>query len=204
MMRFRPFEAQDIDALYAISLATGHIGKDAAHLYDDSRMMGHIYAAPYALLEPALALVVEENDEVAGFAVGTLDTSEWELRLEREWWPPLRRLYPDPVDTAPTLRSADQKRAFMIHHPTPTPVPVTEKYPAHLHLNLLPRLQHRGAGSKLFNAWVELADKYGAKAMHVAANRANIQAIGFWQKHAFKPMTLDGASEESRLWMVRS
>ncbi|HTN97708.1 MAG TPA: GNAT family N-acetyltransferase, partial [Nordella sp.] len=48
-VRFRHFEPGDIDALYAISLATGHLGKDAAQLYDDPRLMGHVYAAPYAL-----------------------------------------------------------------------------------------------------------------------------------------------------------
>lgn len=79
-MIIRLFEPRDIDALYAISLATGHLGKDAAHLYDDPRLMGHIYAAPYALLEPCLALVVEDEGEVGGFAVGVLDTSEWEKR----------------------------------------------------------------------------------------------------------------------------
>ncbi len=34
---------------------------DTSHLYADPRLMGHIYAAPYALLEPALALVVEDE-----------------------------------------------------------------------------------------------------------------------------------------------
>ncbi|HZR85597.1 MAG TPA: hypothetical protein VFB02_02280 [Bradyrhizobium sp.] len=49
--------------------------------------MGRIYSAPYACLEPDLALVVEDSAGVAGFAVGTTDTQSWEMRLEREWWP---------------------------------------------------------------------------------------------------------------------
>ena len=83
----------------AISLATGFAGGDASHLYDDPRMMGHIYSAPYALLDPGLALVVEDGQGVAGFVVGTVDTSSWERKLEREWWPSLRRQYADPTDT---------------------------------------------------------------------------------------------------------
>ena len=46
----RPFRASDLEALYAISLATGHEGGDAAHLYADPKLMGHIYATSYALL----------------------------------------------------------------------------------------------------------------------------------------------------------
>ena len=69
----RPFEAGDLESLFAISLATGLAGGDASRLYDDPRMMGHIYSAPYALLGPALALVVEDGRGVAGFAVGTVE-----------------------------------------------------------------------------------------------------------------------------------
>jgi hypothetical protein len=71
----RPYEERDLDALFAISLATGLAGADASALYDDPRMMGHIYAAPYARLDPGLALVVEDDKGVAGYVVGTIDTA---------------------------------------------------------------------------------------------------------------------------------
>jgi hypothetical protein len=81
MMIIRPYQPDDLDALYAISLATGFEGGDASHLYDDPRLIGHIYSAPYAVLEPELALVVEDRDGVAGFVVGVTDTSAWERSL---------------------------------------------------------------------------------------------------------------------------
>jgi hypothetical protein len=74
MIKLRPFRSADLNALYAISLATGHKGGDASHLYEDAELMGHIYSAPYALIEPDLVLVVEDGDVVAGFAVGAIDT----------------------------------------------------------------------------------------------------------------------------------
>jgi hypothetical protein len=73
-MKLRQFRSGDLNALYAISLATGHEGGDASHLYEDAKLMGHVYSAPYALLEPALVLVVVDGDEVAGFAAGAIDT----------------------------------------------------------------------------------------------------------------------------------
>jgi hypothetical protein len=66
MLTIRPFHADDLDDLYKISLATGLAGDDASHLYADPRLMGHIYSAPYALLEPQLAFVVEDQEGVAG------------------------------------------------------------------------------------------------------------------------------------------
>jgi GNAT superfamily N-acetyltransferase len=201
--RIRGFEPADLEACYAISLATGYEGGDASHLYRDPKMMGHIYVAPYALLEPALALVVEDSDGVAGFAVGTADTKAWETRLEREWWPSLRERYADPVDVPTDERTADQRRAFMIHHPASTPSAVADKYPAHLHMNLLPRLQHRGLGSELLGLWLEGAARARARDIHVGVNRANGGAIVFWASHGFQELPLPGQHEGRTVWMGR-
>ena len=197
----RRFEAADIDACYAISLATGLAGGDASHLYVDPRLMGHIYIAPYALLEPTLALVVEDGDGIAGFVAGTTDTATWEHRLERDWWPALRSRYSDPSDVPPKTQTADQRRAFMIHHPTPTPAAVTAKFPAHLHMNILPRLQRRGIGSKLLDAWRQAASGDGMRAMHVGVNRANKGAIRFWRARGFEALPLEAPVLGRTLWM---
>jgi hypothetical protein len=92
----RACHARDLDDLYAISVATGLAGGDASALYRDARMMGHIYSAPYAVLSPSTAFVAEDDDGVAGYIVGVADTAAFEERLEREWWPALRRQYDDP------------------------------------------------------------------------------------------------------------
>jgi GNAT superfamily N-acetyltransferase len=194
----RPFRSADLEACYAISLATGFEGGDASHLYRDPRMMGHIYFAPYALLEPALALLVEDGDGVAGFAVGATDTTAWEERMEREWWPSLRRQYADPSDVPTERRTPDERRAFMIHHPARTPAAVTAIHPAHLHLNLLSRLQRRGAGSKLLDTWLARAD---ARSVHVGVNRANKGAVRFWAARGFEELPVPG---ERTLWMGRA
>src|SRR5262245_7178074 len=172
VLAIRTFRSADLEALYAISLATGHEGGDASHLYEDRKLIGHIYSAPYALLEPRLALVVEDDGGVAGFAVGTPDTAKWQERLEAEWWPKLRREYSDPAAPAAEW-SAAQRRAYAIHHPQRTPRRAIELYPAHLHLNLLERIQGRGAGTRLFAEWMALASQHGIGAVHVGINSAN-------------------------------
>jgi GNAT superfamily N-acetyltransferase len=199
MPRLRSVGATDLHALYAISLATGFAGTNAAHLYKDGMLMGHIYSAPYACLEPDLALVAEDVGGVAGFAVGATDTEGWETRLEREWWPDLRKQYPDPEGT-PSDWTADQKRCAMIHHPERTPTEIAHKFPAHVHVNLLPRLQHQGLGSRLLRAWLDLARDRGALAVHAGVNRANVRALQFWVRHGFRPLTSDGGATRTA-WM---
>lgn len=202
MSGIRSARPSDLDDLYAISLATGAAGGDAAHLYEDGSLLGHIYSAPYLSLEPSLALVLEDDDGVAGFAVGAPDTVTWEQRLEQEWWPNLRRRYPDPLGLSAGW-TPDQRRCAMIHHPEQTPGDVVGAYPAHMHLNLLPRAQGRGLGSRLLQTWLGLADEQGVQAVHVGVNRQNAPALRFWERRGFEPLESGGGAPRTA-WMGRS
>ena len=63
----RPVAPDDLPALYEIALATGAAGQDAAALYRDPKLVGHLYAVPYAVLDPGSAFVVEDE---AGVGAG--------------------------------------------------------------------------------------------------------------------------------------
>ena len=205
MVNVRPVQTCDIDALYAISLATGLAGGDASSLYCDRKLMGHIYSAPYAHLQPDLCLVAEDAAGVAGFIVGTTDTSSWEQRLEQEWWPPLRRQYPAAPDSAQMAEwSHDQRRIHMIHSPKSIPAAVVKAYPAHLHMNLLPRLQGRGTGSRMFAAWLAIAAARGIGPLHVGVNRDNLRAIGFWRRLGFAELDIPEPFAGRTIWMGRA
>jgi GNAT superfamily N-acetyltransferase len=203
MVNFRQLRPSDIDALYAISLATGLAGGDASQLYSDPKLMGHIYSAPYAVLQPDLCLVAEDAAGVAGFVVGTADTSAWERRLEREWWPRLRRQYPAPDQARMSEWSHDQRRVLMMHNPKPTPPTVVQSYPCHLHMNLLPRLQGCGTGPRMFAAWLSMAATRGIGPMHVGVNSANARAVSFWRRIGFVELDIPEARGGRTIWMGR-
>jgi GNAT superfamily N-acetyltransferase len=185
-VRVRDYRPADLEALYEISLATGHAGGDAAHLYRDGRMMGHIYSAPYATLEPGQVLIADDDQGVAGFALGALDTEAWEKTLEASWWPNLREVYADPGLEPDETWSPDRRRRYMIHHPSTTPAAVVSKYPAHLHINILPRLQGRGLGRRMLDMWIEKATRRGATRFHVGVNNANTRGLAFWAREGFQ------------------
>ena len=77
----RDYASTDLDTLYAIALATGDSGSDASRQFLDPELLGHVYAAPYAIFEPELALVIEDQHGVAGYCVGALHTRAFEHRL---------------------------------------------------------------------------------------------------------------------------
>ncbi len=70
-------------------------------MFDDPRILGHVFAAPYGLFEPSLAFVAEDEAGVGGYIVGALDSRAFEERLEADWWPALRDRYPAPPSELP-------------------------------------------------------------------------------------------------------
>ena len=182
--------ADDLDALYNISLKTGDMGRDASGLYDDPKMVGHIYSAPYLVHSPELCFVIEDQEGIAGYVVGTADTRAFEACLEVNWWPALRKKYANPAGISEEHWSEDQYRANAIHNPYIIREDIAVDFPAHLHMNLLPRLQHKGYGSRLLGAWLAKARSLDVKAVHLGAGRSNVAGIRFWTKSGFQELTL--------------
>ncbi|MGL4441652.1 MAG: hypothetical protein ACRCUE_20575, partial [Bosea sp. (in: a-proteobacteria)] len=188
----------DEDSLYAISLATGHQGGDAAALYDDPKLMGLVYSVPYLRLSEGRCFVVEVDGAVAGFAVGTPDTRLFEQALQTHWWPALRQSYPDPKGVDRENWTADQRRISMFYHPELAPSEVVMAFPAHMHLNLLPVVQGRGIGQILAEQMLKLIGDCGT---HVGVNGLNKRALGFWSSLGFEEIPIDSVPLGRTTWL---
>ncbi len=185
MTILRPARLDDLEQIYGISLVTGDAGKDATPLHRDGKLIGHIYSAPYVSLNPEAAFVAEDEQGVAGYIVGAYDTLAFQALLEREWWPALRAAYSEPQGD-PALWDADQNRIAAIYHPSFAPAAVIDAFPAHIHMNLLPRLQGQGIGTRLLDLWFATARDAGVKAVHLGANANNAGGIRFWSSRGFE------------------
>lgn len=181
----RPVREGDLPALYEICLVTGNSGGDATHLYRDPKLVGHLYAAPYAVLEPGSAFVVEDEAGVGGYIVGARDTLAFEALMEERWWPKLRPDYPPPTGE-PAGWDLDQMRAWQIHNPRPPPKRITDPYPSHLHINLVPRLQGRGLGKALIDTWLTRMRQLGSPGIHLGVSHANHRAIRFYRAYGLE------------------
>jgi ribosomal protein S18 acetylase RimI-like enzyme len=175
-------EPGDLADLYRICLLTGDGGEDASPLYEDPRLLGEIFAAPYAILEPALAFVAEDEQGVSGYVLGALDTRDFERRLEEQWWPALRERYQDPGEQPETW---PERWAAHIHRPRPTPAELLTDYPSHLHIDLLPRTQGQGAGRRLITTLAGTLRKKGSHGVHLNVWSKNTRAIGFYEHIGF-------------------
>ncbi|MCT2588236.1 GNAT family N-acetyltransferase [Actinophytocola gossypii] len=178
----RGFQPGDERALYDICLRTGASGEDATGMYRDPDLLGHVFAGPYAALAPDLAFVAVDDDGVAGYVLGAAETRAFERACERDWWPALRARYPrDSADQD----TNDSWLVRLIHEPMEVEQDVVERYPAHLHIDLLPRLQGHGYGRRLLETLFDALRAAGAPGVHLGVALANTRAIGFYHRMGF-------------------
>ncbi len=186
-VRIRPYNPADWDALYQVCLQTADNGADATHLVSDPSLPGDVWLGPYLTHQPSLAFVAEDSGGPAGYVVAALDSNQFEDLLEREWWPARRATYPEPpaegeaADLAPIAGHA----LHDLHHPWQTPAKLTSRYPSHLHIDLLPRLQGQGLGGRLITTLLAQLRDQGSRGVHLMVGRDNKRAVGFYQHLGF-------------------
>ena len=185
-MHIRPYEPADLDDLYRICLLTGDAGADASDQFDDPNLLGHFWAAPYAVHEPDLAWVLADGPGggggVVGYVLGTRDSVAFAGWMDSQWLPALRRQYPLPPAGD---RSRDAAMIRMIHRGYAAP-PFADDYPAHLHIDLLPAAQRHGHGRALMTTLLERLRTLRVPGVHLGVGRGNTGAIAFYQRLGFQ------------------
>jgi|SRR6185437_2085777 len=184
----------DRAALFEICLRTADTGADATALYSDPDYPGQVWSVPYLELEPRHCFVLDSGGEAVGYVVGTPDTMAFEARLEREWWPALRVRYGDRQPVA----AFDGRVLEAIRTPE-SEGELARRYPAHLHINLLPAFQSGGWGRKLIEAELDSLRRAGASGVFLGVGLTNARAIGFYAHLGFEP--IEGPA--NALWLAR-
>ncbi len=191
--RIRGYRPDDLELLYGVCLQTANGGQDATRLFRDPRLPGHVYLAPYVTFEPSLAFVAEDAAGVGGYIVAALDSAAFGRRLEQDWWPALRARYPElPSDQAERLPLPELLAVQEIHHPFGAPPEVVERFPSHLHINLVPRMQGRGTGRQLIATLMSGLRDHGSRGVHLLVGRSNQRAVGFYRHVGFTELPAGG------------
>jgi len=186
----RPYRDNDLDALYDVCVRTADRGDDLTGALADPLLPGHLYAAPYGVLEPESAFVVEDAAGVGGYIVGTTDTAAFEERLEAEWLPALRGRYPGGSGGG----DADTMYIALLHHPPRQDVAIVADYPAHLHIDLLPRVQGLGLGRRLIERFCAEMQHRGVAGVHFGVHPLNHRALAFYNHVGFAELSTDGGA----------
>ena len=179
----RGFHPADLPGIYRLCLLTGAAGGDATALYRDPDLLGHLYAGPYPVADPSLTFVVADERGVAGYVVATADSLRFGQWLDEQWWPTLRAQHPRTPD--PGDGTEDHVLLGRMHEWSVPPDPLYDGFPAHLHIDLLPRLQGQGWGRRLIETLADSLRARGVPGVHLGVDGANTGAIAFYERMGF-------------------
>ncbi|MCC7377345.1 MAG: GNAT family N-acetyltransferase [Verrucomicrobiales bacterium] len=185
-------------------MKTGDHGKDGEPFYrEDPDALGRIFVGPYLAYEPGLSLILEDDQGICGYALGAEESRTFYARYESEWRPKLCAQFPEPTgDPAQWTRS--QMVHSWYHHPDyycPEPY---DLYPAHLHIDLLPRAQGRGYGRQMMEQVMDELRRRGSPGAHLGVSILNKPAPGFYQRLGFRELIRVGTETDGCIYMGKS
>ncbi|MET0566437.1 MAG: GNAT family N-acetyltransferase [Acidimicrobiia bacterium] len=183
-MLMRPVELGDLDALYQVCLRTGDAGEDASDRFADTRLLGEVYVGPYVMMPSGIGFTAVESGVPSGYALAAVDTRRFEAECEAEWWPPLRERHPLPIGEDPS--TDDAEIIALIHDPESPPDEVVSRYPAHLHVDLLPVLQGQGVGRAMMGRLLDELRARSVPGVHLGVDARNRRAVGFYEHLGFE------------------
>ncbi|NLU71343.1 GNAT family N-acetyltransferase [Streptomyces sp. HNM0575] len=155
-------------------------------------MWGHeeseaaIYLKAYMDLEPESLFVAEVDGVLVGYLAGCLDHSRFPRESERIARAIRRyRLMLRPRPAAFLARSVlDLTRAALRGEPTASDF-TDDRWPAHLHINVLPEARGTGASDELMGAWFRRLRENGSPGCHLLTLAENTRAVRFFERVGF-------------------
>ncbi len=199
----RSYQPGDKAGAYAVCLKTADAGQDATSLHTDPEALGNIYVGPYLQHEPQFSLVLEDEEGICGYCLGTRDTPRFFEWYVREWLPPLLRRHPEPSGD-PEALSPTQRLYYEYHHPDlfhPEPI---AQYPSHLHIDLLPRAQGQGWGKRLVEELLARLKAAGSPGVYLGMWARNERAFQFYSKIGFQELVRVGEGDRASLYLGRT
>ncbi len=184
-IRIRSARIADHADLMMVCLKTGDSGEDATNKEDDPELLGLVYAVPYQVGAPDFAFVLEDEAGVCGYVLGAADTRAFHDFLVTEWFPSLGHDLRDPGPDESQWRGSDWLRRAVLHPDGLPPIDLS-LYPAHGHIDLLPRAQGRGAGARAMRHLMRALSHAGAAGMHLGVSDRNTKALAFYAHLGFR------------------
>ena len=177
-MKTRHYAPDDLESLREICLRTGDNGGDASATCTHRDLLGDYFAVPYVIRDSSMGLILADETGPCGYILGTENTRSFNAWFNDIWLPEIRAKYQDLMASPKT---SDGWLLARLDEKLPTPDWIDD-YPAHLHIDLLPRAQGGGWGRSLFESWTQMAFTRGATGVHLGVSKANTNAVAFYKK----------------------
>lgn len=189
----RPYQPDDEAAIENITYRTGFKGEglEGREYFEDKQLFFMIFIAYYVRFEPEHCFVAmdDASQDVVGFICGTPDTNRQEKRFTCKmiWRIALRTMLVTMwrhSKTFVTLLKLGKVLTEMRSNPEIT-AKIHTRYPAHLHINVLPEYHRAGIGTLLLKHFEKHMTEFGVEGIHLETSSRNHKAVPFYHKYGY-------------------
>jgi GNAT superfamily N-acetyltransferase len=190
MVLIRNYQPFDRDEVIDICWRTGYMGEEAKGKFDDPYLFGLLFCIYYIDYEPDNCFVAidEESKVIIGYILSSFDSKKQEKRFRQVMSPKIfRRAFFYTIWRKPkTFRTFLYFRKIENKSP---PIPNEEEllsfYPAHLHIDILPKWHRKGIGMRLIHTLESHFASSGVSGVHLGTTDYNVNAVPFYYKVGF-------------------
>ena len=183
----RAYRLDDRDAVRHICYQTGYMGSPIAPQWADEPSFANLFTSYYTDNEPQSTIVAERNGIVVGYLLGCRDT-EQSTRPSRIFLQQVvtRLIAFRPGTAGFVRRSIGDTATGLLRHEMMEDRFIDSRWPAHLHINLLPEARGQGGGTKLVRRWLDQLERDGVSGCHLETVAENVDAIAFFASCGFE------------------
>ena len=189
----RPYASpSDRSAVRDVCFRTGYLGEPIDWQWRDQESFADLFTSYYTDAEPGSAFVIDRAGVVCGYLLGCLETGRaWKpqaivgrhllhrgLAFRPGTAPVIWRTLADTVVDVARRRVALEDLEFS-----------DERWPAHLHIDLLPEARGQGLGRQLMRRWFDLLRARGGCGCHLQTFAENLTAMAFFESVGFAHAT---------------
>jgi ribosomal protein S18 acetylase RimI-like enzyme len=207
----RAYEPRDRDPVRRICFETGYMGEPIAWQWRDGESFADLATGYYTDREPESTLVAERDGRVVGYLTGCADSERSRGVAGQQ----VRQLLGRGALLRPGLAGVFWRSLFDLlrDRQAPDEFLADPRWPAHLHINLLPEGRRCGLGRRLVTGWLDRLRAAGSPGVHLGTFAENTNAIPFFEACGFHrhggPARVPGlrTREGRRMhvqWMIRS
>jgi ribosomal protein S18 acetylase RimI-like enzyme len=183
----RSFEPADRAAVRHICFVTGYMGDPIAWAWPDPESFADLFTGYYTDREPESALVVESEGRVVGYLLGCRDSTRVGMPAAMVGRHLVRRGLAVRRGTAGIVwRAAADLVAELARRGRLDAELADPRWPAHLHIDLLPEARGGGVGRRLVATWFETLRREEVAGCHLGTWAENAGAIAFFESVGFR------------------